>query len=87
MFLIDDYLSYMEGQCPMRQDKKNNSRASSHDDCYKQEKKQVIDWELLSNFMIAMPAIVNPVEKIPLWVAVTSCAKLPNSCLARRGGF
>jgi multiple antibiotic resistance protein len=35
----------------------------------------VIDWELLSNFMIAMLAIVNPVEKIPLWVAVTSSEK------------
>jgi multiple antibiotic resistance protein len=27
-----------------------------------------IDWELISNFAIAMLAIVNPVEKIPLWV-------------------
>jgi multiple antibiotic resistance protein len=27
-----------------------------------------INWELISNFVIALLAIVNPVEKIPLWV-------------------
>jgi multiple antibiotic resistance protein len=27
-----------------------------------------INWDLISNFVIALPAIVNPVEKIPLWV-------------------
>lgn len=27
-----------------------------------------IDWELISNFATAMIAIVNPIEKIPLWV-------------------
>lgn len=27
-----------------------------------------INWDLISNFAIAMLAIVNPVEKIPLWV-------------------
>jgi multiple antibiotic resistance protein len=26
------------------------------------------NWELISNFTIAMLAVVNPVEKIPLWV-------------------
>lgn len=26
------------------------------------------NWELISNFVIAMLAVVNPVEKIPLWV-------------------
>ena len=27
-----------------------------------------INWDLISNFVIALLAIVNPVEKIPLWV-------------------
>jgi len=27
-----------------------------------------VDWDLISNFVIALLAIVNPVEKIPLWV-------------------
>jgi multiple antibiotic resistance protein len=27
-----------------------------------------IDWDLILNFIIALVAIVNPVEKIPLWV-------------------
>ena len=27
-----------------------------------------LDWDLISNFAIALLAIVNPVEKIPLWV-------------------
>lgn len=27
-----------------------------------------IDWKLISNFTIALLAIVNPIEKIPLWV-------------------
>jgi multiple antibiotic resistance protein len=27
-----------------------------------------INWELIANFMIALLAIVNPIEKIPLWV-------------------
>jgi multiple antibiotic resistance protein len=26
------------------------------------------NWDLISNFAIALLAIVNPVEKIPLWV-------------------
>lgn len=26
------------------------------------------NWDLILNFVIALPAIVNPVEKIPLWV-------------------
>ncbi|MGB5987524.1 MAG: MarC family protein [Desulfobacterales bacterium] len=26
------------------------------------------DWELISNFSVALLAIVNPIEKIPLWV-------------------
>jgi small neutral amino acid transporter SnatA (MarC family) len=26
------------------------------------------NWDLISNFVIALLAIVNPVEKIPLWV-------------------
>jgi multiple antibiotic resistance protein len=30
-----------------------------------------IDWELISNFLIALLAIVNPIEKIPLWVEAT----------------
>jgi multiple antibiotic resistance protein len=30
-----------------------------------------IDWDLTYNFAIAMIAIVNPVEKIPLWVAAS----------------
>jgi len=30
------------------------------------------DWDLISNFAIAMLAIVNPMEKIPLWVAASS---------------
>ncbi|MGW8194325.1 MAG: MarC family protein [Desulforhopalus sp.] len=30
-----------------------------------------IDWELLANFTVAMLAIVNPLEKIPLWVAAS----------------
>jgi len=29
------------------------------------------NWELISNFTIAMLAVVNPVEKIPLWVAAS----------------
>jgi hypothetical protein len=33
----------MEGQCPMKQDKKI-SRVSNHDDWNKEEKKQVKDW-------------------------------------------
>ncbi|MBM9514032.1 MarC family protein [Desulfogranum marinum] len=32
----------------------------------------VINWDLISNFAIAMLAIVNPMEKIPLWVAASS---------------
>jgi len=55
----------------VRQDK---IRTNSYEDRNKGEE-QVIDWDLLSNFMIAMLAIVNPVEKIPLWVAVTDCEK------------
>lgn len=27
-----------------------------------------VNWDLISNFVIALLAIVNPVEKIPLWV-------------------
>lgn len=27
-----------------------------------------VDWKLISNFTIALLAIVNPIEKIPLWV-------------------
>jgi multiple antibiotic resistance protein len=27
-----------------------------------------VNWDLISNFLIALLAIVNPVEKIPLWV-------------------
>jgi hypothetical protein len=27
-----------------------------------------MDWELIYNFTVAMVAIVNPLEKIPLWV-------------------
>lgn len=30
-----------------------------------------VNWELISNFTIAMLAVVNPVEKIPLWVAAS----------------
>jgi multiple antibiotic resistance protein len=27
-----------------------------------------VDWELIGNFMVALLAVVNPIEKIPLWV-------------------
>ena len=37
---------------------------------------QRTDWELISNFAIAMLAIVNPVEKIPLWVQASRGGKL-----------
>jgi multiple antibiotic resistance protein len=30
-----------------------------------------INWDLLANFTVAMLAIVNPLEKIPLWVAAS----------------
>jgi hypothetical protein len=30
-----------------------------------------IDLELMANFSVAMLAIVNPLEKIPLWVAAS----------------
>lgn len=30
-----------------------------------------MNWDLVSNFAIAMLAIVNPIEKIPLWVAAS----------------
>lgn len=35
----------------------------------------MIDWGLISNFAIAMLAIVNPVEKIPLWVQASKGGK------------
>jgi multiple antibiotic resistance protein len=34
-----------------------------------------IDWSLISNFAVAMLAVVNPVEKIPLWVKASQGAK------------
>ena len=30
-----------------------------------------INWDLLANFAVAMLAIVNPLEKIPLWVTAS----------------
>ncbi len=30
-----------------------------------------MNWDLVSNFAVAMLAIVNPIEKIPLWVAAS----------------
>ena len=30
-----------------------------------------MNWDLVSNFAIAMLAIVNPIEKTPLWVAAS----------------
>ena len=30
------------------------------------------NWDLILNFAIAMLAIVNPVEKIPLWVTASA---------------
>ena len=33
------------------------------------------NWELVTNFTVAMLAIVNPLEKIPLWVAATEDEK------------
>jgi multiple antibiotic resistance protein len=35
----------------------------------------VLDWQLISNFAIALLAIVNPIEKIPLWVEASSDGK------------
>ncbi len=35
------------------------------------------DWNLISNFAIALLAIVNPVEKIPLWHQAAKGAKTP----------
>ncbi len=35
----------------------------------------VINWDLVSNFAIALLAIVNPVEKIPLWVQASQGGK------------
>jgi len=34
-----------------------------------------INWELISNFATAMIAIVNPVEKIPLWIEASKGGK------------
>jgi multiple antibiotic resistance protein len=38
---------------------------------------QIIDinWGLISNFAIVLMAIVNPVEKIPLWVQASKCGQ------------
>ncbi len=36
-----------------------------------------IDWDLISNFVIALLAIVNPVEKIPLWVEASQGGSKP----------
>lgn len=33
------------------------------------------NWELVTNFTVAMLAIVNPIEKIPLWVAASANEK------------
>ena len=35
----------------------------------------VTDWDLISNFTVALLAIVNPVEKIPLWVKASKGGK------------
>ncbi len=34
-----------------------------------------IHWTLITNFAVAMLAIVNPIEKIPLWVAASKDEK------------
>ncbi|BBO78188.1 UPF0056 inner membrane protein [Desulfosarcina widdelii] len=34
-----------------------------------------VDWDLISNFAIAMLAIINPVEKIPLWIKASQGGK------------